>query len=588
MRVSRAPVVFAVVALAILVAAIGPSLVVQPASAQNGLFSDATRQPDVPLVVPRPVVRQRLVDVNFALLDSAARAGVGSALTLNLFNSAGALYPEIIVAATRDRVERTSSGQGIIWVGKVPGDLGSQVTLVSERGALAGDIRTGGRLYHIRSLGQGVHAIDELNPGAFPPDDHLLPGGVRLGGGASAARAAVAAAIASRAGASPSDASVAAPAAAAPPPTTAADDGLTVDFMVVYTPAAAAENGGTAGMDTQVDLAIADVNGAYANSAVNFRARLVYKGQVNYTESGDISTDLNALTAGNISNGSQTVAALRNQFGADLVSLITREDPFFCGIGWIMNPAGASFASNAFSVVAGTSCAVSNHSLAHETGHNMGLCHDWIQNDCTPQVPWGHGYVDPQNRFRDIMSYPQSCGNCQRIQYFSNLVTTYLGNPVGTAHNLPNPADNTALLNANASIIANWRQCVVAPCSGQQPPATPTSAPIPTPVVSCSPRPRVSVSTQPAGSNTLQVTLLPGANGWINQVQIGAAVNARIDIAGLTGITGNQTITLPPATTSLTFQVHHLVNGQATTVPLTVVDTCGSWPTFVGGGASAF
>jgi hypothetical protein len=106
-------------------------------------------------------------------------------------------------------------------------------------------------------------------------------------------------------------------------------------------------------------------------------------------------------------------------------------------------------------------------------------------------------------------------------------------------------------------------------------------------VVNCNPRPRVTVNVQPIGGNTLQVTITPEANGWINQIQIGAATNASINVAGQTGITGNQTINLPPATTTLTFQVIRSGSGS-TTVPLTVVDTCGSWPTFVGGGASAF
>jgi hypothetical protein len=106
--------------------------------------------------------------------------------------------------------------------------------------------------------------------------------------------------------------------------------------------------------------------------------------------------------------------------------------------------------------------------------------------------------------------------------------------------------------------------------------------------VTCNPRPPVTTSVQPIGNNAIRVTLSAGANGWINQVQIGNATNARIDIAGQTGITGNQTITLPPATTTLTFTVFHSPVGQSTTVPLTVADTCGSWPTLVGGGPSAF
>jgi hypothetical protein len=34
--------------------------------------------------------------------------------------------------------------------------------------------------------------------------------------------------------------------------------------------------------------------------------------------------------------------------------------------------------------------------------------------------------------------------------------------------------------------------------------------------------------------------------------------------------------------------VRRAAAGQASTADLTVTDTCGTWPTFVGGGASAF
>jgi hypothetical protein len=37
-----------------------------------------------------------------------------------------------------------------------------------------------------------------------------------------------------------------------------------------------------------------------------------------------------------------------------------------------------------------------------------------------------------------------------------------------------------------------------------------------------------------------------------------------------------------------TLTVERLTPGQATTVPLTMVDACGEWPTFVGGGPTAF
>jgi hypothetical protein len=130
--------------------------------------------------------------------------------------------------------------------------------------------------------------------------------------------------------------------------------------------------------------------------------------------------------------------------------------------------------------------------------------------------------------------------------------------------------------------------------SGNTPTSTPTRTAVPTPVANCSPRPAVTVNAVNAGVGVLQVTIAAGgtqATGpRIQQVQIGAATNARIDVplAGLTNVTGNQTGNLPLETRTLTMTVHHNTAGQSTTVPLTVVDGCGSWPTLVGGGASAF
>src|SRR5436305_1332938 len=83
----------------------------------------------------------------------------------------------------------------------------------------------------------------ELDPAAFPPDEHPSAGG------AGAARAAVAAAIAGQGTPRPD-----APAAAAPSTVAAgaaADTSATVDFMVVYTPAGAADAGGAASVSAQ-------------------------------------------------------------------------------------------------------------------------------------------------------------------------------------------------------------------------------------------------------------------------------------------------------------------------------------------------
>jgi len=49
----------------------------------------------------------------------------------------------------------------------------------------------------------------------------------------------------------------------------------------------------------------------------------------------------------------------------------------------------------------------------------------------------------------------------------------------------------------------------------------------------------------------------------------------------------NQTVTLPANTTVQQFTVRRAAPGAATTAKFTVTDTCGSWPSFVGGGTGA-
>jgi hypothetical protein len=49
-----------------------------------------------------------------------------------------------------------------------------------------------------------------------------------------------------------------------------------------------------------------------------------------------------------------------------------------------------------------------------------------------------------------------------------------------------------------------------------------------------------------------------------------------------------QTIAFPPVTQEVLLTVQRPQPGQATTAQLLVVDGCGDWPTFVGGGPDAF
>jgi predicted outer membrane repeat protein len=110
------------------------------------------------------------------------------------------------------------------------------------------------------------------------------------------------------------------------------------------------------------------------------------------------------------------------------------------------------------------------------------------------------------------------------------------------------------------------------------------------PPSSCSPRPPVTVTSTPDGAGRLRVTVsTTGVGGALSVLRFGAASNAQIDApGGPPNATGNFEVSPPAGATTYTFTVRRVTAGQGVQVPFTTVDACGLWPTFVGGGPSAF
>jgi thermitase len=110
----------------------------------------------------------------------------------------------------------------------------------------------------------------------------------------------------------------------------------------------------------------------------------------------------------------------------------------------------------------------------------------------------------------------------------------------------------------------------------------------------CAPRPAVSVSVTPVGGR-LQVMITASAfDVFLRSLQFGnpgsnpsQPSNALIDVGSQTDQTGSFTFAPLLGTRQVTFYVRHAAAGP-TTVPLIITDSCGQWPTFVGGGAAAF
>jgi hypothetical protein len=105
------------------------------------------------------------------------------------------------------------------------------------------------------------------------------------------------------------------------------------------------------------------------------------------------------------------------------------------------------------------------------------------------------------------------------------------------------------------------------------------------PPVNCTPRPPVRVTTSAAGGR-LQATLVAGG-GLIREVRFGPTQNGKVDVGPLTERTGTFTYRPTTAAAQITFSVGRVAAGP-TTIPIVVVDDCGDWTSFVGGGATAF
>lgn len=229
----------------------------------------------------------------------------------------------------------------------------------------------------------------------------------------------------------------------------------TIDVMVVYTTAARTAWGGVSQSNSFVATAITNFNNALQNSGVsNVTINLVYSGEVIYTESGSLSTDLPRFRNNN-DGFMDDVHTLRATYGADICALVTSSPTNTCGLGYVNTVPGNYTTNAAFSATV-FSCVVSNYSMAHEMGHNMGLRHDWYVDIETSPCSNHHGYTNQtaitlgassvsSQRWRTIMAYNDECSdtgfNCTRVNRWANPSVNYNSEPTGIAIGNPNPSN---------------------------------------------------------------------------------------------------------------------------------------------------
>lgn len=382
---------------------------------------------EAPLITPTAIlplepaaVRARYVQVNFTVLENATlllEGGAGETrLSLNLFD-------DVMLTALLTNIDRFDTG--FVLSGAVEGVDGSTVTLSVVNQTLSASIALPELLYQVRFVNNfpAVYEIDyilalpESEPEMVPP---ALPEGMIF------------------------------------PQATGDDDGSQIDVLVVYTPLAMIQLGGSSATNAYINQSISDTNSAYANSQINQRMHLVHAAQVSYAETSyDLSYILqNHLTP--ISDGNlDTVHSLRNSYNADLVVLLVQKTGLTCGVGWLMdsNFINNAFAPYGFSVVnVSSSCqSGSLFTLAHETGHNMGAQHNIEDSSGQGAYSYSYGHWASDYSFRTVMAYDCPSG-CQRIKYFSNPNVFYNGLATGTSGR-----NNARTLNNTALVVANFR-----------------------------------------------------------------------------------------------------------------------------------
>ena len=321
-----------------------------------------------------------------------------------------------------------------VWRGKIRGDSAAKATLTYYDGLLFGRIESGSDVYSIRPGANGRTIIERIDTDSFKPEwghDRASHGHERVPpvSGSTTTQ----------------DSSVSTPTAAV-----GADGTVEIVLMSVYTPQARAAAGGATLIQGQIQAAVDQANTAFINSNMIARYFLAHTEEVTHNDSGNINTDLDWVTydAG--------VAALRNTYAADMVSLIVENGGAYCGVGWIQRKPGSGFAGYAFQVT-DRGC-LANSTLAHEHGHNMGMEHDPEDssvgsNPSAASYPWSFGHW-VSGQFATIMTYNSICPSyCPRILNFSNPDMFYNGLPTG----ILNQRDNAQTGDSTAPIVAAFR-----------------------------------------------------------------------------------------------------------------------------------
>lgn len=204
------------------------------------------------------------------------------------------------------------------------------------------------------------------------------------------------------------------------------DANVTIDVMMVYTPAAKkwAQNNATAnGIDNVIAIAMEKSNLVMMNSKTGVTLRLVHKHETDYIET-NTATDLSRFRVSD-DGYMDEVYSLRRQYNVDLMVFLGNLS-FTGGLAGVLNTSKGNPGWASTSLVR-VQQASTSYSVVHEMGHNLGLGHGKTQSTqaSTGLYQYSGGWRGVDNtgkRISTVMAYTKGSDglNYPDIPYFSS------------------------------------------------------------------------------------------------------------------------------------------------------------------------